>query len=226
MIRRHRQGHRRVQPFPAGEGDQRDPDDDARRCDHIGHEVPGVGLQRDGAVPPARPAQPHRHPEVDERGEAGHPEAEPRLLDRLGVQQAVHGGVGAGRRRDDDQRPLDAAGEVLRLGMAVGVLLVHLLARHGQGDQRDDGRDEVNTDSRASESSPTEPVRRYAPAFRPMVTTAAAMGSHAKRVRAGLRMGGGEQFKRDADRRATPDHGQHRFSGTTTVATGCATSMA
>src|SRR6478736_3359066 len=38
-------------------------------------------------------------------------------------------------------------------------------------------------DSSASESRPTEPVRKYAPAFMEIVTTAAAIESHAKRVR-------------------------------------------
>ena len=41
----------------------------------------------------------------------------------------------------------------------------------------------LTKDSSASESRPTEPVSRYAIAFRPIVKIAAAMESQAKRVR-------------------------------------------
>src|SRR3954451_13683619 len=41
----------------------------------------------------------------------------------------------------------------------------------------------LTTDSAASESRPTDPVSRYAPAFSVMVTTAAAIDSHAYRSR-------------------------------------------
>src|SRR3954454_13815079 len=41
----------------------------------------------------------------------------------------------------------------------------------------------LTTDSAASESRPTDPVSRYAPAFSAMVTTAAAIDSHAYRSR-------------------------------------------
>jgi hypothetical protein len=40
----------------------------------------------------------------------------------------------------------------------------------------------LTTDSIASESRPTDPVRRQATSFNPMVTTAAEMESHVKRV--------------------------------------------
>src|SRR5262249_60006088 len=41
----------------------------------------------------------------------------------------------------------------------------------------------LTNDSRASDRSPTEPVMKYAPAFRAMVSTAATIDSQANRVR-------------------------------------------
>jgi len=40
----------------------------------------------------------------------------------------------------------------------------------------------LTIDSTASESNPTEPVKRYAPVFNPIVVTAAAIESHANCV--------------------------------------------
>ena len=104
----------------------------------------GVSFQGDRAVDPGGAAQAQRHSEVDERGEHGDDEADADRLDRPRVQEPVARGVADRASREENEATLRAAGKILRLLVAVGVLLVRLARRHGEGDQRDDRRHEVD----------------------------------------------------------------------------------
>jgi hypothetical protein len=61
----------------------------------------------------------------------------------------------------------------------------------------------LTTDSAASERRPTEPVSHQAAVFMPMVTIAAAIESHAKRVRLGWAAVIARHFSRDSSRIAS-----------------------
>ena len=59
----------RVEPLPAGQGDEADPHDDAGRGPDVGEQVLAVGDQRRRAMPPALLQQHPGHGPVDRGGE-------------------------------------------------------------------------------------------------------------------------------------------------------------
>ena len=61
--------------------------------------------------------------QVHHRGDDRHDEADADLLQRLRVQQPFDRGDADGDCRNENQETLEAAGEVLRLAVAVGVWL-------------------------------------------------------------------------------------------------------
>ena len=73
-----------------------------------------------------------------------HGQADADLLQRLRRQQPPRRGDGDAQRRDQDQRAFDAAREVLRLAVAVGMVLVLGPRRHRQHAERHHGADEVD----------------------------------------------------------------------------------
>ncbi len=94
-----------------------------------------------------RRAGAEEHPgdeQVDDRGRDRDPDAKRELLDRLGGEQPADRGVEDARGGEHDERALEAAGEVLRLAVAVAVVLVLRPRRRGERDERHDGRGQVD----------------------------------------------------------------------------------
>ena len=95
------------------------------------------------------------------------------------MEQAVHGGPADRDGRKKDHRPLGTAREVLGFGVAVRVPLVGGREASMSMASARMAATRLTSDSSASERSPTAPVRVKAIVFIAMVTTAAAMESHA-----------------------------------------------
>jgi hypothetical protein len=111
---------------------------------HVGHQVLRVGFEGDRLIAPAGLGQDPGDPEVDDGGEGGDGQADAGVLDRDRHQQSSDGGHHDAHGRDQDERPLEPAGEVLRLGMAVGVVIVRRAGGDRQGHQCHEGRDQVH----------------------------------------------------------------------------------
>ncbi len=110
---------------------------------HVREEVPAVGAQRGRAEPTAGAQQHEPDHAVQDGGRDRDDEAQPDVLQRLGVEQPPD------RRRHDkpgggkDQSTFEGARKELGLGVAVGVLLVGGTRGGRERPERPDGRDEV-----------------------------------------------------------------------------------
>ena len=110
----------------------------------VGQQVMRVGLQRDRVVALRGPQQDQGDAQVDERGDDRDAQPQADLLQRPRMEEPVdrrHRDADGG---DHDERALDPAGEVLRLAVAVGVVLVGRPGGDGQHGQRHDRADEIH----------------------------------------------------------------------------------
>src|SRR3990172_7342836 len=104
----------------------------------------GIRLQRDGTLAAADPAQDQGDSRVDSRREKDDDDAEPWLRQRGGFQEPADGLGPDSDSRQDDQRPLDTAREILNLAVTVGMVFVRWPGAQGQRDQRYDRRAQVD----------------------------------------------------------------------------------
>src|SRR5581483_7993636 len=138
------EGDDRVEPRPAGEDRDADAGEDPDRRPDVGHQMMRVRFEGDRTMLLAGPQQAPGDGEIDQGGERGNDDARPDQIQRLRVNEA-------GDRRQDDagggdqnQAAFDAAAEVFRLVVAVGMFFVRLLVGDAQNDQGDQGGDEID----------------------------------------------------------------------------------
>ena len=103
-----------------------------------------VGLEGDGLVAAAGPEEDPGDAEVDQRGHDGDAEPELHPLDRLRGEEAPTEAWQDAGRREHDEGALEAAGEVLGLAVPVAVVLVFGAGGGRQGEERHEGRGEVD----------------------------------------------------------------------------------
>ena len=94
---------------------------------------------------------------IDHRRDRRDDEPCPELLERLHVQQPLYGGRRDGERRNEDHAALEGAQRNLRFLVSVRVVFVRRARRDVERDQRARRRHQVDSDSIASDSSPTGP---------------------------------------------------------------------
>jgi hypothetical protein len=141
--------------------------------------VARIGFQRHRAVL-ARLAQhaPRPAPPLSAELTTDSTRPRPTCLQRLRVQQPLHRGPDDGQRGHEDQHALEAAGEVLGLVVAVGVVVVGRRARPDVTmASANSAPARLTSDSSASDSRLTEPLTHQAPVFSAMVASATATDS-------------------------------------------------
>ena len=143
-VQRHQDGQHRIQPGPAGEQHADQPGHDADRGPDIGEEVARVGFQRDRAVLPRRPQHLPGQRAVDRGAHQRQHHAHAQRLQRLRRAQPLDRGPADPQRGDQDQRALEGAGEILRLVVAEGVVLVGRAAGDGHHRQAEERAGQVH----------------------------------------------------------------------------------
>ena len=141
---RHQDRDDGVEPVPSRERGGSDAHDDGDRGPDVRHEMVRVGLERDRLVPPARLEEHPRHAEVDDRRHGRNRQPQGRIADPDGMKEPLAGGDDDADRRDQDQRALEPAREVLRLRVTIGMIFVGGADGHRQREQRDDCREQVD----------------------------------------------------------------------------------
>ncbi len=86
--------------------------------------MPGVGFDDDGTQAPRAAQHPQRDTEVDHRGRGRDRRAQRHVADGLRMGEALGGLDQNERCGHADEQALDAAGEILRLGMTVRMVCV------------------------------------------------------------------------------------------------------
>ena len=143
-VRRNQERDDGVELLPARHGHRTDSDENTARRPDVRHQVAGVGFQCDGAELFCRAEQHAGHPEVHPRRNDRDDESEPHFLDRLRMQQAFDGRPADAHGGSHNERSFRSAGEVLRFGVAVGVVLVSGASGERQHRQGDDRRNEID----------------------------------------------------------------------------------
>mmetsp|Transcript_20377 Transcript_20377/g.78064 ORF Transcript_20377/g.78064 Transcript_20377/m.78064 type:complete len:317 (-) Transcript_20377:785-1735(-) len=143
-VERHQHRQQRVQPLPAGRHHTQQADDDAGRGPDVGDQVAGIALQRH-RTRLAGLAQ-HREGQgpIQRRADDGEPDAQADGLQRLRVPPMLVGAPKDAEAGGNDQDALEAAGEVLRLVVAVGVLGIRRLGRERDHRQCEHGACKVD----------------------------------------------------------------------------------
>jgi len=85
-----------------------------------------------------------RHTAVDRGREDRDQQTYADVLDRLRVEEPLHGADDDREGRDEDHPALDSGREELGLGVTEVVRLIRRLRRKAKHEQRDDGRDQVH----------------------------------------------------------------------------------
>lgn len=93
---------------------------------------------------PARGEQYARHDKVDDRRDQRDGESETELLQRLRVQQAVDRRTRNAERCDEDHPAFEAAREILRLVVTVGMIFVGRTRRNREHDERHTCANEIH----------------------------------------------------------------------------------
>ena len=143
-VQRHADSDQGVQREPARQGNESDADDDPHRRPHIGEEVLAICHERDRSMPPPCPQDEETDDPVDRGGHQRDGQPDPQRLQRLGIDQSLHG------RHDDegggheDHHALGPRREVLGLPVAEVVAVVGGAGRDGQGDQGEDRGSEID----------------------------------------------------------------------------------
>jgi len=88
--------------------------------------------------------EPARDHVIDERGACRDDQPGPDMLERARRDETVNRGVANGEGRDQDQRALQAAREVLGLGVAENMVFVWRARGYADHRQRDGGADDVD----------------------------------------------------------------------------------
>ena len=104
----------------------------------------GSSLMYVPSVLARRPHQDERGGQVHECRDDGHAQAEADPLERLRVHEAIDRRPRDARRGDEDQPTFEAAREVLRLAVAVGVIRVGRAGRQREHPQRHQGTGQVD----------------------------------------------------------------------------------
>ena len=180
-VDRHGECDQRIQPQPAGPGDERDAGDHAHGGPDVRQEVVGVGAQRDRAQAVARAQQEDRRRSPlsgRRRGRDG--DAEPGVGDRPRMLPALQG------RRRRSRRPRPGSGTPRRRSRSIRPSCIRRRGPRRRAGRRGSGPSSamtaatrLTTDSAASERKPTDPVSRHAAVFSAIVATAAAIDSAA-----------------------------------------------
>ena len=143
-VQRHGDGRHRIQPQPPGQGRARNAHQHTSRGPHVGDQVAGIGLQRDGAVL-ARRAEHHPGQQpVQGRAEHRQAQAPAHLRDGLRVEQAVPGCPQDACRHAHDEDALEPRRKVFGLVVAVGVVVIGRALRHRHHGQRKHGAGQVH----------------------------------------------------------------------------------
>ncbi len=140
----HDQSHERIKSIPARGGNQGDTHDDPGRGPDVGHEVPGIRLQGNGAVLLADIQQDSCHAEVDARCNGARNQADRGLFEWLGIEEARNGGRGDGNRGHKDQCTFRATREILGLRMTVFMFWIGRSSRDGQHAEGDRCADQID----------------------------------------------------------------------------------
>ena len=104
----------------------------SNRGPNIGQQMIRIRLKCDRIMLARRPQEQQCHAEIHDRGHHGDRQADADRLQGPGRDQPPHRRHPNAHCRNQDQRAFDSAGEILRLAVTVGVLLVGGPGGHGQ----------------------------------------------------------------------------------------------
>ena len=133
-----------IEALPACEGHCAHASDDADGGPDVGEQVLGIGFKSNGVALAPHPQQQQGHDEVHQRGQHRNRQAQADLFERFGSDEAANCRVSDAHGGQQNERALDAAGEVLGLAVAVGVVLIRGPGGDGQHGQGHDAADEVD----------------------------------------------------------------------------------
>jgi len=103
-----------------------------------------VGFQNNQVVLPPGPDQCHSDAKIDRRCRQRYRHSQVELCQRLRMDEPLPSGHRDTRRRDKDQRPLEAAGEILCLPVTECMTRIRRSRRKCEYRQRKNGRNQIN----------------------------------------------------------------------------------